>query len=91
MKLNVQSGANKQYSIKRKRSFTDIVLDEHDLAVPIDYREQAESMSNKEIKAIKRVTDGILLRYGQYVVAELGAIDFGLCQQYKEALTEDTA
>lgn len=37
------------------------------LAVPVDYREQVESMFNEEIKAIKLATDGILLRHEQYM------------------------
>ncbi|SUF67359.1 Gp34 [Salmonella enterica] len=39
----------------------DIVLDEHDLAFPVDYREQHESMFNEQAKAIKRARNGILL------------------------------
>lgn len=37
----------------------DVVLREHDLAYPVDYREQAESMFNEESKAAKRVKDAI--------------------------------
>lgn len=37
----------------------DVVLREHDLAYPIDYREQAESMFNEETKAARRVKDAI--------------------------------
>ncbi len=37
----------------------DVVLREHDLAYPVDYREQAESMFNEEAKAAKRVKDAI--------------------------------
>ncbi|MCD5374065.1 hypothetical protein LQQ57_24250 [Escherichia coli] len=34
----------------------------HDLAAPVDYREQAESMFNEESKAIRRATNGVNLR-----------------------------
>lgn len=37
----------------------DVVLREHDLAYPVDYREQAESMFNEEAKAARRVKDAI--------------------------------
>lgn len=37
----------------------DVVLREHDLAYPIDYREQAESAFNEDAKAARRVKDGI--------------------------------
>lgn len=37
----------------------DVVLREHDLAYPIDYREKAEAMFNEESKAAKRVKDAI--------------------------------
>lgn len=37
----------------------DVVLREHDLSYPVDYREQAESMFNEEAKAAKRVKDAI--------------------------------
>ncbi|STB70535.1 hypothetical protein [Chromobacterium violaceum] len=40
----------------------DVVLREHDLAYPVDVREQAESMFNEEAKAAKRVKDAIDLR-----------------------------
>ena len=38
------------------------MLGEHDLAAPVDYREQAESMFNEESKAIRRATNGVNLR-----------------------------
>lgn len=37
----------------------DVVLREHDLAYPVDYREQAEAMFNEEAKAARRVKDAI--------------------------------
>lgn len=37
----------------------DVVLREHDLAYPVDYREQRESMFNEEAKAARRVKDAI--------------------------------
>lgn len=40
----------------------DVVLREHDLAYPVDYREQAESMFDAESRAAKRVKDAIDLR-----------------------------
>ncbi|STB70159.1 hypothetical protein [Chromobacterium violaceum] len=40
----------------------DVVLREHDLAYPVDVREQVESMFNEEAKAAKRVKDAIDLR-----------------------------
>lgn len=40
----------------------DVVLREHDLAYPVDYREQAESMFDAEARAAKRVKEAIDLR-----------------------------
>lgn len=37
----------------------DVVLREHDLAYPVDYREKAESMFNEEAKAARRVKDAL--------------------------------
>jgi hypothetical protein len=37
----------------------DVVLREHDLAYPVDYREKAEAMFNEEVKASRRVKDAI--------------------------------
>lgn len=37
----------------------DVVLREHDLAYPVDYREKAEAMFNEEAKAARRVKDAI--------------------------------
>lgn len=39
-----------------------VVLEEHDLAAGVDYREQAESMFDEKAKATRRVTSGIQLR-----------------------------
>lgn len=43
-------------------SFLPIVLEEHDLAVGVDYREQAESMFDEQAKATRRATIGVQLR-----------------------------
>lgn len=40
----------------------DVVLREHDIAYPVDYREQAESMFDAEARAARRVVDAIDLR-----------------------------
>ena len=48
--------------VREKTGKLDLVLNEHDLAAPVDYREQAESMFNEEAKAIRRVTSGVNLR-----------------------------
>lgn len=40
----------------------DVVLREHDLSYPVDYREQAESMFDAERRGSKRVVDSIDLR-----------------------------
>lgn len=40
----------------------DVVLREHDLSYPVDYREQAESMFDAEARAAKRVKEAIDLR-----------------------------
>nr|MBA2816362.1 phage protein [Candidatus Pantoea persica] len=63
-------GADSNIMIREKQDAMDIVLDEHDLAAPVDHREQAESMFNEEAKAAKRATQGIALRRERYV-AEL--------------------
>ena len=39
-----------------------VVLEEHDLAAGVDYREQTESMFDEKAKATRRVTSGIQLR-----------------------------
>lgn len=59
-------GADSNVMIRENASSLDIVLDEHDLAAPVDHREQAESMFNEEAKAAKRATNGILLRRELY-------------------------
>ena len=43
-------------------STLDVVLREHDLFYPVDYREKAESMFDAEARATRRVTDAINLR-----------------------------
>lgn len=48
----------------------DVVLREHDLAYPVDYREKAESMFDAESRAAKRVKDAIDLRR-EYACAQL--------------------
>lgn len=59
-------GADSNIMIREKNGSEDIVLDEHDLAAPVDYREQAESMFNEEAKAARRSTGGIQLRRELY-------------------------
>ncbi|EHN1693810.1 hypothetical protein KG383_001106 [Salmonella enterica subsp. enterica serovar Newport] len=54
-------GSASNIATREKTGTMDIVLDEHDLAVPVDYREQHESMFNEQAKAIKRARNGILL------------------------------
>ncbi|MBE8611521.1 hypothetical protein CYG68_03710 [Morganella morganii] len=54
-------GAKSNVVTREKVTTADIVLAEHDLAVPVDYREQRESMFNENAKAIKRARNGILL------------------------------
>lgn len=83
-------GADSNILLREKQAFTDIVLDEHDLAVPVDYREQAESMFNEEAKAIKRATDGILLRHETYV-AELAQSTSVYASNATKALSGDGA
>ncbi|WP_369436618.1 hypothetical protein [Serratia marcescens] len=55
-------GADSNIMIREKQDTMDILLDEHDLAAPVDYREQHESMFNEEAKAARRATNGIELR-----------------------------
>lgn len=43
-------------------NFMPLVLEEHDLAAGVDYREQAESMFDERAKATRRVTKGVQLR-----------------------------
>ncbi|RXK33805.1 hypothetical protein BBD39_07650 [Arsenophonus endosymbiont of Bemisia tabaci Asia II 3] len=83
-------GADSNILLREKQAFTDIVLDEHDLAVPVDYREQAESMFTEEAKAIKRATDGILLRHETYV-AELAQSTSVYASNTTKALSGDGA
>ena len=44
-----------------KATTMPVVLDEHDLAASVDYREQAESMFDEKSKATRRVTMGVQL------------------------------
>ncbi|MBQ0360514.1 hypothetical protein J7T07_15110 [Proteus mirabilis] len=59
-------GADSNVLVREKTGKLDLVLNEHDLAVPVDYREQAESMFNEEAKAIRRVTNGVNLKRELY-------------------------
>ena len=43
-------------------NYLPIVLEEHDLAAGVDYREQAESLFNERAKATRRATKGVQLR-----------------------------
>lgn len=56
----------------------DVVLDEHDLEFPIDYREDAESAFPLQARAVAAVTEGIRLRH-EVMVAEmaLNAASYG--------------
>ena len=55
-------GANSNIMPRRNQDAIDVVLREHDLSYPIDYREQAESQFDEEARAIKLAKDGILTR-----------------------------
>ncbi|MBX9447855.1 hypothetical protein [Dickeya chrysanthemi] len=59
-------GAESNVLLREKSSSMDLVLNEHDLAAPVDYREQAESLFNEEAKAIRRATNGVNLRRELY-------------------------
>lgn len=54
-------GADSNILVREKTGKLYLVLNEHDLAAAVDYREQAESMFNEEAKAIRRVTSGVNL------------------------------
>lgn len=43
-------GADSNVLVREKTGKLDLVLNEHDLAAPVDYREQAESMLTKSLK-----------------------------------------
>ena len=58
--------ADSNVLVREKTGKLDLVLNEHDLAAPVDYREQAESMFNEEAKAIRRVTNGVNLKRELY-------------------------
>ncbi|MDK4544765.1 hypothetical protein QG085_04865 [Kingella kingae] len=45
-----------------KPKLLPVVLEEHDLAAGVDYREQAESLFDEQTKATRRVVSGIQLR-----------------------------
>lgn len=55
-------GAESNVITIEKSGMLPIVLDEHDLAAPVDYREQAESLFDEQAKATRRVTAGVQLR-----------------------------
>lgn len=59
-------GADSNVLVREKTYKLDLVLNEHDLAALMDYREQAESMFNEEAKAIRRVTSGVNLKRELY-------------------------
>lgn len=59
-------GAESNVLLREKASSMDLVLNEHDLAAPVDYREQAESLFNEESKAIRRATNGVNLKRELY-------------------------
>ncbi|CAM7189073.1 TPA: hypothetical protein I8412_003770 [Citrobacter freundii] len=59
-------GAESNVLVRDRVGKLDLVLNEHDLAVPVDYREQAESMFNEEKKATRRATSGVNLRRELY-------------------------
>ncbi|HGU1009467.1 TPA: hypothetical protein ACM6Y8_000224 [Escherichia coli] len=62
-------GADSNVMIREKTGSVDIVLDEHDLSAPVDYRGSAESIFDEEAKATRRATNGILLRREVYAAA----------------------
>lgn len=43
-------------------SYLPVVLEEHDLAAGVDYREEAESLFDEQAKATRRATSGVQLR-----------------------------
>nr|HAF4309209.1 hypothetical protein [Salmonella enterica] len=59
-------GAASNVMVRESTGSLDIVLDEHDLSSPVDYREQAESLFDEEAKATRRSTNGVLLRREVY-------------------------
>ena len=52
-------GANSNVMPRRDQDKIDVVLREHDLAYPVDYREQRESIFDEESRAVKLSKDGI--------------------------------
>ena len=59
-------GADSNILVREKTGSLDLVLNEHDLAAPVDYREKAESLFNEEAKAVRRVTNGVNLKRELY-------------------------
>lgn len=59
-------GAESNVVTREGMGTQEIVLDEHDLAYPVDYREQNESIIDEEKKAARRATAGIELRREVY-------------------------
>ena len=55
-------GADSNVITLDQASYLPIVLDEHDLSAPVDYREKAESLFDEQAKATRRVTAGVQLR-----------------------------
>lgn len=64
----------------------DIVLNEHDLAVPVDYRASAESMFDLRVRATNKATNGVKLRQ-EIETANL----IQTASAYNNGLTEDLA
>ena len=67
-------------------SMMDVVLAEHDLAVPVDYREKAESMFDMRVKATYKATNGIKL-HQEIQTAELVQNDSVYHNNLKENLS----
>lgn len=59
-------GADSNVLVRDKTGKLDLVLNEHDLAAAVDYREKAESLFNEESKAIRRATSGVDLKRELY-------------------------
>ncbi|HEM8625838.1 TPA: hypothetical protein U2Q57_000508 [Citrobacter farmeri] len=59
-------GADSNVLVREKSGKLDLVLNEHDMAAPVDYREQAESMFNEEAKATRRSTSAVSLKRELY-------------------------
>lgn len=75
---------------REKIDMMSLTLDEHDLAAPVDYREQHESLFNEQSKAVKRVVKGVQLTKERAAAALL--LDKTLYQpDALKALTGDSA